>query len=282
MYSGSTLTHFSGRILGAHQKIDRTARNLLERLAPSSAFPRTRTILHFEGNNGPDAIKRKSPAKGEPWHYIQPFDPSDRELLSIIENHYRDLVDALKQGDDVRAGFEAAWLSHAIVDGLTPAHHYPYEEKLVELRGGEGIETRTTIKTKLVMPGDTRRNQLQNNWKMWGPKGLFTTHAAFEWGFSTVILPLRLRAASPSKENIAAFKKLGVGKWFLAEAQYIAALGMYEDFYKHGWTTRLARQVRRELAPAIVRAVTLVWYAALMDSKDESKESQPKQSTSKS
>jgi hypothetical protein len=49
--------------MGAHQKIDRTARNLLEHLAPACPFPRTKTILHFEGNNGPDAIKRKSPAK---------------------------------------------------------------------------------------------------------------------------------------------------------------------------------------------------------------------------
>src|SRR4051812_35123169 len=139
MYSGSTLTNFSGLIMGAHQKIDRIARNHLERLAPASSFPRKKTILHFEGNNGPDGIKRKSPAKNEPWHYIQPFDSEDKGLIKIIEDHYASLVSALKKGDDVGAAFEAAWLSHAIVDGLTPAHHYPYEEKLVELRNGDGI-----------------------------------------------------------------------------------------------------------------------------------------------
>lgn len=267
MYSGSTLTNFSGLILGAHQKVDRTARNHLEHLAPASHFPRKRTILHFEGNNGPDAIKRKSPAKNEPWHYIQPFDANDANLISIIETHYVSLVDALRRKDEVRAAFEAAWISHAIVDGLTPAHHYPYEEKLVELRGGAGIEGRTTIKKKLVMPGETRRHQLHNNWKMWGPKGLFTTHAAFEWGFATVILPLRLRNALPTADDIENFKSHGVGQWFRLQAQEIASLGMYENFYENGWTSRLARQVRRELAPAIVRAVTLVWYGALMDAK---------------
>jgi hypothetical protein len=267
MYSGSTLTSFSGRILGAHQKIDRTSRHLLERLAPMCSFPQTKTILHFEGNNGPDAIKRKSPAKDEPWHYIQPFDKSDADLVKIISSHYKLLVDALRRGDDVRAAFEAAWLSHAIVDGLTPAHHYPYEEKLVELRGGEGIETRTTIKQKLLMPGETRRSQLSNNWKMWGPKGLFTTHAAFEWGFATVVLPLRFRKALPDIDDIDNFQKLGIAKWFRKQAQDIASLGMYEDFYLHGWTPKLARQVRRELAPTIVRAVTVVWHGALMDSQ---------------
>jgi hypothetical protein len=254
--------------MGAHQKIDRTARHLLEQLAPSCVFPRARTILHFEGNNGPDAIKRKSPAKDEPWHYIQPFDIKDANLVKIIESHYKLLVDALRRSDDVRAAFEAAWISHAIVDGLTPAHHYPYEEKLVELRNGEGIESRTTIRKKLVMPGETRRNQLHNNWKMWGPKGLFTTHAAFEWGFATLVLPLRLRGALPATTDIDNFKTHGVGKWFRLQAQEIATLGMYEDFYKNGWTSKLARQVRRELAPAIVRSVTVVWYGAVLDAKE--------------
>ncbi|MDB5181756.1 MAG: hypothetical protein JWP13_519 [Candidatus Saccharibacteria bacterium] len=253
--------------MGAHQKVDRIARNHLERLVPACSFPRKRTILYFEGDKGPDAIKRKSPAKDEPWHYIQPFDNEDVGLIKIIEGHYGLLVDALRRNDDVRAAFEAAWLSHAIVDGLTPAHHYPYEEKLVELRNGEGIETRTTIKTKLLMPGETRRNQLHNNWKMWGPKGLFTTHAAFEWGFATVVLPLRLRTALPQPADIDNFTSQGVGEWFRRQAQEIATLGMYENFYKNGWTPKLARQIRRELAPAIVRSVTLVWYGALMEAK---------------
>lgn len=257
--------------MGAHQKIDRIARGHLEKMMPRSEFPRTRTILHFEGNNGPDAIKRKSPAKDEPWHYIQPFDTLDCNLLEIIEGHYKALVLALRRGDDVRSAFEAAWLSHAIVDGLTPAHHYPYEEKLVELRGGEGLETRTTIKKKLVMPGETRRNQLNNNWKMWGPKGLFTTHAAFEWGFATVVLPLRLRAALPTQAEIEAFTAAGVSKWYREQAQNIAGLGMYENFYKQGWSSKLARQVRRELAPSIVRSVTTAWYGALIESRREAK-----------
>jgi hypothetical protein len=279
MYSGSTLTSFSGRIIGAHQKIDRIARTHLERLAPGCEFPKTKTILHFEGNNGPDAIKRKSPAKDEPWHYIQPYDITDDNLLHIIEDHYNLLVDALRRKDDVRAAFEAAWLAHAIVDGLTPAHHYPYEEKLVELRGGEGIETRTSIKKKLVMPGETRRNQINNNWKMWGPKGLFTTHAAFEWGFSTVILPLRLRSAMPAQSDMDTFTRTGVGPWFRTQAQQIAALGMYENFYLNGWSSKLARQVRRELAPAILRAVTTVWHGAVIDAQSTQSKAPSKRNT---
>jgi len=108
---------YSGRLLGAHQKIDRVARRHLEYLLPGVTFPDTKTILHFEGDNGPDAIKRKSPAKDEPWHYFQPFDDSDRQLLQLIDEHYRTLVAALRRHDDIRAGFEAAWLAHALAVG---------------------------------------------------------------------------------------------------------------------------------------------------------------------
>src|SRR5579863_8983752 len=133
MYSGSTLTKISGNILGAHQKIDRIARKQLEELLPGLHFPEISDILKFEGSDGPDGIKRKSPGKDEPHHYIDPFDISDTKLIDQLKHHYGELVQALKGTNDIRAAFEAAWLAHALVDGLTPAHHYPYEEKLKEL-----------------------------------------------------------------------------------------------------------------------------------------------------
>jgi hypothetical protein len=164
MYSGTTATRFSGRLLGAHQKIDRVARRHLRLMAPDSSFPAIGKILHFEGLNGPDAIKRKSPAIDEPWHYFNPFSDDDNQLLDLIEGHHRQLVKELKKGNQERASFEAAWLAHALVDGLTPAHHFPYEETLVELRGGLGIDTRTTVKDKWLIPGDTKRACLKWEW----------------------------------------------------------------------------------------------------------------------
>ncbi len=267
MYSGSTLTTFSGRLLGAHQKIDRVARRHLALLTPGSRFPSTRRILHFEGGNGPDAIKRKSPAQDEPWHYMQPFDLTDTQLIKLITIHYKELVKALIKSDEVRAAFEAAWLSHAMVDGLTPAHHYPYEEKLIELRGGEGIESRTTVRAKLVLPGDTRREQVANNWKMWGPGGLMSTHGMFEWGVATVILPSRFRTAVPTDRDIAEFRSKNFADWYRGVAQDVARLGLYDEFAKRGWTPKLARRIRKELAPKIVRSVTLAWYGAVSEAR---------------
>jgi hypothetical protein len=262
MYSGTTVTKMSGRLLGAHQKIDRVSRRHFEQLMPKSCFPSTKQILRFEGQNGPDAIKRKSPAKDEPWHYIQPFDETDTQLIKLIEAHYRKLVGALKKCDEVRAAFEAAWLAHSVVDGLTPAHHYPYEEKLVELRGGRGLESRTTLREKMVFPGDTMGKQAHNNWKFWGPKGLFTTHFAFEWGVATLMKPLNLRHAMPRNDDLQTLDAATLPDWFRRTAQEVAGLELYDAFYDHGWTTKLARQIRQELAPTLVRAVTVVWFSA--------------------
>lgn len=267
MYSGSTISPLSGRFLGAHQKLDRVARRNLERLLPGCAFPNVRRIMHFEGHNGPDAIKRKSPAKDEPWHYFQPFDEDDTQLLNLITDHYQLLVKALATQDNVRAAFEAAWLAHAIVDGLTPAHHYPYEEKLVELRGGKGLESRTTIKEKMVFPGETIRDQAANNWKFWGPKGLFTTHFAFEWGVSTLIAPLRLVQSMPDQADLQNFANLGIKRWFRLTAQQVADMKLYDAFYMRGWTTTLGRQVRRELAPALAKAISIAWYGAAVEAE---------------
>jgi hypothetical protein len=113
---------------GAHQKIDRVARDHLGLiLAKDSIFPSRKAIIKFEGIDGPDGIKRKTPAQDELWHFIDPHDESDRQIVGILEDNYRGLVKALREGNETRAAFEAAWLAHGIVDGLTPAHHYPYE-----------------------------------------------------------------------------------------------------------------------------------------------------------
>lgn len=266
MYSGTTLTKFSGRVLGAHQKIDRVARKQLTKALPdNNLFPKSRKILHFEGAKGPDAIKRKSPAHDEPWHYFNPFDDKDDQLIELINDHYLQLVAELKAGNEERTAFEAAWLAHAIVDGLTPAHHYPYEEELSKLRQGQAKETRTTTREKMILPGDTRAEKFKNNWKMWGAKGLFMTHGLFEMGVATLIMPLTFSEVLVKKKDIKRFASVGLKDWYRHTAREVAVLGMYETYYKKGWTPKLAWQVRHRLGPIMVHAVMLTWYMAMVD-----------------
>jgi hypothetical protein len=261
---------------GAHQKIDRVARNHLAAIFEGRGyyFPSAWQILRFEGQNGPDGIKRKSPAQDEPWHFYDPADHDDRRLIDSIVQHYSDLVTALRERNQTRAAFEAAWLAHALVDGLTPAHHFPYEQTLAGLRSGQSIETRTTKREKLIMHGDTISEKLGNNWKMWGDKGLLAMHLAFEWGVAIIITPLRLQRAMPSSADLVEFRQKGLEVMFKKRIYQVAALGMYESFHKSGWTPKLAKQVRRELAPLIISTITLAWYGATMDSQQPVKRRQ--------
>jgi hypothetical protein len=258
-------------MLGAHQKLDRVARRHLSLLLKDeSLFPTIKQILHFEGKNGPDAIKRKSPAKDEPWHYFNPFEPEDTQLLDLIDDHYKQLVKELGTKNFERAAFDSAWLAHALVDGLTPAHHFPYEEELDKLRKGAGNESRTTIKEKLVMHGDTKAELLVNNWRMWGTKGLMTTHGSFEWGFSTLIAPMSFIDAVPTDSDIRLFQEIGIRQYFVRVAREIAVLDLFNDYYEKGWNLRLAYRVRYKLAPILIKTITLSWYAAVMDAKKAS------------
>lgn len=263
MYSGTTLRTKSGRIMGAHQRIDRIAKRHLTRVLPRRAFfPTIHEVLRFEGGDGPDGIKRKSPGRDEPWHFIDPTDPTDTALLDQIDAHMANLERALFQRDRTRAAFEAAWLAHAIVDGLTPAHHFPYEAKLEELRGGEGIETRNSLREKLVLPGESRKHIIKNNWEFWGAKGVMTTHGFFELGVASTIAALKLDSALPTKNDLIRVKQLGIRTLFIENMHHIYDLGMYDTFQKKGWTPSLARQTRHHLAPMIIQTVTLAWYRA--------------------
>lgn len=263
MYSGTTLRHNSGNMIGAHQKIDRVAHKLVKKILPPTIdFPSSREILYFEGVNGPDGIKRKSPSKDEPWHYFDPLDPSDIELITIIDNHLHNLTKALTSGNNERTAFEAAWLAHSIVDGLTPAHHYPLEEKIEEL-WGYPKEERITIRQKALIKGTDKRDSFIKNWQYWGAKGIFMSHFLFEMGIATTIAPMKFTNMPPPNQNERIIvKKEGIAPLFRETALYILSLGMYEAFFKKGWTRQLARQTREELAPLIVKVVALSWYLA--------------------
>lgn len=264
MYSGTTLTPLSGRLIGAHQKLDRVARlHLSKVLHDDLYFPSSRRILHFEGKKGPDAIKRKSPAKDEPWHYYMPFDDEDSELLDIIDEHYNELIKQLKDKNTERSSFEAAWLAHAIVDGLTPAHHHPYEKTLEEI-WGQGKEARNTLLKKWFPPSETLRELTKKSWQIWGPGGLISSHGLFEFGIAAIIAPLGMKEAIPTVDDIKIFDEIGITDWFKRSAKEIAVLDMYERFQKRGWSTKLIYDVRHKLGPTIVKTITLSWYSAAL------------------
>ena len=194
---------------------------------------------------------------------------STRSILttrsSSKSSHRHNLVEELRAGNAERAAFEASWLAHSLTDGLTPAHHFPYEETLVELRKGEGIETRTSPKEKLIMKGDTKTELMRNNWRMWGFKGLFISHAAFEMGIAAIVSPFVFRQVEINKDLIAQLDEVGFQEYYLRKMREIAVWDMYDEFTRFGWTWSLSKRTRDDLVPIIIEVVSLSWYSAMRE-----------------
>lgn len=270
MYSFGPLPKFkkSGRIIGAHQKIDRLARRHFSLLAgKTDNFPVIRDILHFEGIRGPDGVKLKSPGIDEPWHFIDLNDLSDTRLMDHIVNHRNSLVQAIRQSNYEKMSFEAAWLAHAVTDGLTPAHQVPYQEIMDALRGATETLSKS-VRSKAIMPGNgSAKTFIKNNWEYWGFGGVMTSHTLFEGGVATTISPLRFRPNMFSNDNIYELMSRPFQEVIMESIIEVAALDMFEEFKKTGWTLALARQTRRRLLPIIVRTVTYAWYSALVEAE---------------
>lgn len=265
MYSGTTIRAKSGRIVGVHQRIDRLARRNLRMHASAHVyFPTVRDILQFEGLNGPDGIKRKSPGVDEPWHHIDPYNDTDRQLWGLIDNHIHNLAAALKKQDEVRAAYEAAWLAHAITDGLTPAHHDGLGDKIEEL-WGKAHHERDSVRDKALIRGVTRVDTLRKNWEYWGGGGVFTAHLMFEWGVAVTIAPMKLSDTIGANPNdFIRLEAEGFEQIFYESLRKVADMHMYEEFGRKGWTRHLAKETKQVLIPEIVKAVTLAWYAAMV------------------
>lgn len=262
MYSGTTIGNKSGHLIGVHQRIDRIARrHIAPLLSHRVAFPGIKDILHFEGNNGPDGIKRKSPSKDEPWHYIDPTKEHDRSIIDMILDHQANLARALKTKNEERAAFEAAWMAHAIVDGLTPAHHIPFGDKIEELFGIPHIE-RKTVKQKNVIKGVNRRDTISKNWQYWGKDGLMMTHFWFEIGVSMSILGAPFKKEIVTSEDLVWLERDGYEAVFKSILKQVFDLKLYDTYSAIGWNQRLSKTTRDKLVPLIIKAVVLGWYAS--------------------
>lgn len=273
MYAGTTIRHGSGRIVGVHQKIDRAARRYLKHyLKNHDYFPGIKSILHFEGNNGPDGLKRKNPAIDKTWYFINPEKNDEYELLVIINNHMFNLAEALRSKDEVKAAFEAAWLAHAVVDALTPAHHYPLGEKIEEL-WGKAYHERSSIFEKNIVPGDNLKDKLLKNWEYWNIKGVFTLHGLFEFGVATAISTENFRDISVERRDLTRVKREGFNDIFFESLRKVDSWGMYDELAETGWTKRLAKRAKKELVPEMIRMVIIAWYKATAMSKEACSES---------
>jgi hypothetical protein len=268
MYSGTTLRRDSGRLVGAHQKIDRVARRHLEKHVKNRTnFPTISAILHFEGKNGPDGIKLKSPMQDEFEHVIDPSDPNDTMLLTIIDDHIFNLSDALRHNNYERASFESAWLAHAIVDGLTPPHHFNLDDE-ARMNWISNNAKITKLKDGYIARDAKKRSGFIEKWGSWGSGGV-VAHIMFELGVASVITPGSFKQCTLIDEDIDQLKSDGFEKMYNGIIHEVYEMDMYNIFCKKGWTRDLARKAKAILVPEMIRSVQLAWYQAVILSEQK-------------
>lgn len=254
----------SGRLIGVHQKLDKAARQLLTQQLGRDArnFPSIEKILYFEGTRGPDGLKAKSPGRDEPDHFIEP-DNDDGVLRGYILDHQYNLTQALIKNNHERAAFEAAWMAHAITDGLTPAHHYPFRRVVDDLMTDKDYKTIFGHEIKGIMRGDSFAQAVRNNWLYWGAGGVMTKHIAFEYGVAYVIAPIGIKRMMPKGLKASDLRDIDLEKEFYASLKRVHMLKMYDNFLQSGWTTQLVVETRETLIPEIVKAITLGWASSI-------------------
>ncbi len=256
MYSGFVTKHKTVSRLGIHQRYDMAAYRMISQYLPAGAFPTLKNIIHFEGYNGPDGLKIKSRGEHEPSHMYDPATDTG-DAATHIANHYDALVQNLKSGDLLRGSFEASWLAHYICDGLTPAHHWPLEDKVAEAAAQVKPELRRASPAKVAQ-------SIRKQWDIWGAKGHMSTHFNFEMGvaFALMIFPIK---PVFTEAEMARARELGAVEYFKAEARDIATLNLYDAFYRQGWTTEIATAVKNKVAPQGARAIGIIWLLAVLE-----------------
>jgi hypothetical protein len=251
MYSGFITPRKTVARLGVHQRLDRAAAKMIRPLIPNGTLPPIKQILKFEGINGPDGLKVKSP-DNNPSHVYEAH--LHDESMEPITQHYEGLVKALREKDRVRAAFDAAWLAHYVVDGLTPAHHVP----LGELKQ----EAAAMVEEAVAADRSRIAAQVRRQWKLIGAKGLYSMHYNFEMGLAVALLGTQLKGKFVPA-HLKKARKIGVTNYFRGEVETIVALDLYHQFYRHGWTSRIVRTCRKKLIPNIIEVLGVIWLLAI-------------------
>jgi len=225
--------------VGTHQKFDRTAYGLIKNQIESDKFPSRSLLLKFEGAGGPDGLKFKGNYKTD--HLWDPVNKIGF-LPMWIEINYKNLVEALKKGDMEKAAFEAGFMAHYLTDSLTPAHHMSHKYLLEEYEN----------------------NKYRRRWKVYGHKGLLSSHVAFEAGVSSAILfsPIKVKF---DEELLKSIKKNGIKQVVMNESLAISKHKMYEQFLRKGWSAKLAKSMKATVVKRIPQLVAAAWLAAYQE-----------------
>ena len=148
-----------------------------------------------------------------------------------------------------KASFEAGFMAHYLTDSLTPAHHLSHKFILEEYEG----------------------KKYRRRWKVYGHKGLLSSHVAFEAGISSAIFFTPIKV-SFDQALLRSIKKEGIKSVVLHESLSISKHNIYDQYLQKGWSAKLAKTIKATLVVRIPQLIAAAWLAAYLEANDTSKD----------
>jgi hypothetical protein len=84
--------------------------------------------------------------------------------------------------------------------------------------------------------------------------------------FALIMVPIR---ATFDEAMLAHARRLGPVEFFKEKAREVAALNLYERFYKEGWNNDIATIIKNEIAPTTAAVIGYIWLLAILEAGQE-------------
>ena len=243
MNSGAVGTFFSfppGCLrIDSHSLIYNQAYKIAIGNNPSFAqFILLKDIYKYDGGYGPDRFWCRGERSTSESYFNT--DTGEGGALKQIAEHYRRTVQRATR--NLTWGKDFTWMSHFVVDALSPAHHFGKYQK---------------SKNKHKDWEDPYFNYIDN---MNSPKN---KHPFFEglinfWQvFSKREIPVFDKLESVNENNIEIFMLNMIFK--------VKEMKIYEEYVAKGWSRNLWKQIKVKLIPQIEYALAVVWLSLMKD-----------------
>ncbi len=247
MNSGAVGTFFSfppGCLrIDSHSLIyNQTYRVAVKHNPAFAQFIKLKDIYKYDGGYGPDRLW----CRGERSTSESYFNPTNGEggALKQIAEHYRRTVQ--RAAKNLAWGKDFTWMSHFVVDALSPAHHFGTYRK---------------ARRKHHDWHDPYFNYIDN---MKSPKN---KHPFFEGLIN--FWQVFSKRETPVFDQLEMVDENKVEIFMLNMIFKVRELKIYEEYVERGWSRDLWRRIKTKLIPQIEYALAVVWLSLMKDVNNE-------------
>ena len=197
-------------------------------------FIKLKDIYKYDGGYGPDRLW----CQGERSTSEAYFNPENGEggALKQVAEHYRRTV--VRATRNLAWGKDFTWMSHFVVDALSPAHHFGKKRKTrKKYRDWEDPYFNYITQMKSFKNKHTFFEGLTNFWQVFSKR----EKVQFE------------KLEQVNGDNIEIFMLNMIYK--------VREMKLYEEYVEKGWSRSLWRRIKTKLIPQIVYALAVVWWS---------------------